>query len=92
MDEYSRQCIKWLIENDRELLAKYVNTASVDVDEVENAILGTTVSTKTEESGIKCRICKKNTVVFLEVQTRSADEGASVFYSCTSCLTHWKQR
>ena len=101
MDEYARECVKWLIENDRDMLRKYVNTICnsntisverMDVDAVERVILGATVGGRTDESGIKCRDCGKNTVTYLEVQTRSADEGASVFYSCTNCLAHWKQR
>lgn len=102
MDDYSRQCIKWLIENDRALLTQYVNTicgfnvsvTKMDVDAVERVILDATIGNKTirEENGIKCKNCGKNTVTFLEMQTRSADEGASVYYSCSNCLTHWKQR
>lgn len=97
MDDYSRQCIKWLVENDKELLAQYVNTICgsstipTNVDEVEQMILGAGKKKK-EESGIKCKSCGKDTVTFFEAQTRSADEGASVFYSCTNCSMRWKQR
>lgn len=64
----------------------------MDVDEIEKMILDTTgEKIKREENGIKCKNCGKNTVTFLEIQSRSADEGASVFYSCTNCLLHWKQ-
>lgn len=97
MDDYARECIKWLIENDKELLAQYVNTicgSSViptNVDEAEQMILDVGKKKK-EESGIKCENCGKDTVTFFEVQTRSADEGASVFYSCTNCSIRWKQR
>ena len=99
MDEYTRECIKWLIENDRELLTHHLNTVCgssavsfSNIDEVEKMILNATAGNKKEENGIKCKNCGKNTVTFLEVQTRSADEGASVFYSCTNCLVQWKQR
>ena len=99
MDEYARQCIQWLIKNDQELLTKYVNTICssssipMDVDEIEKMILDVTErKIKREEDGIKCKNCNKNTVTFMEIQSRSADEGASVFYSCTNCLAHWKQR
>lgn len=98
MDEYARQCIRWLIENDPKLLSQYVNTICnspinrMDVDEIEKMILDTTGEKMREENGIKCKNCGKNTVTFLEIQSRSADEGASVFYSCTNCLLHWNQR
>lgn len=97
MDDYARECIRWLIENDKELLAQYVNTICnssiipTNVDEAEQMILDVGKKKK-EESGIKCKNCGKNTVTFFEVQTRSADEGASVFYSCTNCSIRWKQR
>ena len=65
----------------------------MDVDGVERVILDATTGVKkVEENGIKCKSCGKDTVTFFEVQARSADEGASVFYSCTNCLVHWKQR
>jgi DNA-directed RNA polymerase I subunit RPA12 len=105
MDEYTKECIKWLFENDEKMLVHYVNTVcksninSVSsVDEAKQMILDGTIGTKKEElerlvdNGIKCKNCGKNTVTFLEMQTRSADEGASVFYSCSNCLTKWKQR
>src|SRR5688572_30108913 len=98
MDEYARECIRWLIENDQGLLANYVNTICgsndilMDVDNIERMILDATGKIKKEENGIKCQSCGKNTVTFIEVQARSADEGASVFYSCSNCSAHWKQR
>jgi DNA-directed RNA polymerase subunit M/transcription elongation factor TFIIS len=102
MDEYAKMCIQWLIENDRALLTQYVNTisgsnisiAKMDASEVETVLLDATHGStmKREETGTRCDNCKKNTVIFYEVQSRSADEGASVFYSCTNCLTQWKQR
>lgn len=99
MDEYARECIRWLIENDIGLLTHYLNTvcesntisvSKMDVDEIEKVMLDKTKNK--EENGIKCKNCGKNTVTFLEIQSRSADEGASVFYSCTNCHIHWKQR
>lgn len=100
MDDYARECIRWLISNDQALLVQYVNTicgftdvVKMDVDTIEKMILDATGKRiKKEENGIKCKSCGKNTVTFFEKQTRGADEGASVYYSCSNCLTHWKQR
>jgi DNA-directed RNA polymerase subunit M/transcription elongation factor TFIIS len=98
MDEYTKECIRWLVENNKELLIQYLNTVSKSsvvsvssVDEAEQIISGAFVD-KQVENGMKCKNCGKNTVTFIEVQTRSADEGASVFYSCTNCHAKWKQR
>jgi DNA-directed RNA polymerase subunit M/transcription elongation factor TFIIS len=100
MDDYAKECIKWLIENDRGLLTQYVNAicgpntsiAKMGADDVERMMLDGSKLKVEEKEGIKCKSCGKNTVTFLEVQSRSADEGASVLYSCTNCLARWKQR
>jgi DNA-directed RNA polymerase subunit M/transcription elongation factor TFIIS len=39
---------------------------------------------------IKCGKCKKNRISYYEMQTRSADEAVTVFYSCLSCGHRWK--
>lgn len=41
-------------------------------------------------SDIACKKCRAFTVEITEKQTRSGDEGATVFYRCTSCGTKWK--
>ena len=41
---------------------------------------------------IKCRACGSTEVRWEEKQTRSADEGASVFCTCNSCKNRWVMR
>lgn len=99
MDEYAKNCIRWLLENDTKSLDEIVNnvrnskvlTEGMNVEEVVQLI--TVVDDENEEdSAIKCPKCEKYAVSFREVQNRGADEGASVFYSCGNCLNSWKER
>ena len=49
-------------------------------------------NTKMEASTdmFKCRKCKSNRCTYYELQTRSADEPATVFITCLDCGKHWK--
>jgi DNA-directed RNA polymerase subunit M/transcription elongation factor TFIIS len=41
---------------------------------------------------VRCRRCGSEDVSWEEKQTRSADEGASVFCVCTTCKNRWVVR
>lgn len=41
---------------------------------------------------VRCRRCGSSEVTWEEKQTRSADEGASVFFTCTTCSKVWVHR
>lgn len=66
----------------------------MNANDVERTILDATLEKdeKMDETAIKCQKCQKNTVIFREIQSRSADEGASVYYFCKSCLHRWTRR
>jgi transcription elongation factor S-II len=40
---------------------------------------------------VRCGKCKKNKIKFFEMQTRSADEPTTHFYTCISCGHRWRQ-
>jgi transcription elongation factor S-II len=40
---------------------------------------------------VKCGKCKKNKVSYIELQTRSADEPMTHFYTCLLCGNRWRQ-
>jgi DNA-directed RNA polymerase subunit M/transcription elongation factor TFIIS len=42
------------------------------------------------EAGVKCSKCRSTDVSFEFSQTRSADEGTTVFCYCTKCSKRWK--
>ncbi|KAM0678632.1 DNA-directed RNA polymerase III subunit RPC10 [Binucleata daphniae] len=39
----------------------------------------------------KCIKCESNTALFMEIQTRSADEPMTLFYQCVECRITWKE-
>lgn len=39
----------------------------------------------------KCIKCDSNKALFMELQTRSADEPMTIFYECVLCKTNWKE-
>jgi len=39
----------------------------------------------------KCPKCSCKETLFLEIQTRSADEPSTIFYQCTRCKFNWKE-
>ena len=41
-------------------------------------------------SGINCRKCGSDNVNVRSVQTRSADEAPTQFYTCLNCNNRWK--
>lgn len=47
-------------------------------------------TTDLPEKGIKCARCGSTDVSFEFSQTRSADEGTTVFCYCTACSKRWK--
>lgn len=40
---------------------------------------------------ITCGKCKKKKISYFELQTRKADEGATIYYRCISCGHRWKK-
>ena len=42
------------------------------------------------EGVTQCGKCKSYKVLEMSMQTRSADEGATSFYSCSECKFRWK--
>ena len=39
----------------------------------------------------KCGRCKLRKCTYYELQTRSADEGMTIFITCVNCGNRWKQ-
>jgi DNA-directed RNA polymerase subunit M/transcription elongation factor TFIIS len=42
------------------------------------------------DSGLRCKKCGSNDITHEFLQTRSADEGTTIFCTCTSCKKRWK--
>jgi DNA-directed RNA polymerase subunit M/transcription elongation factor TFIIS len=80
MDEYTKECVKYLQKNDPALLQKCIALGSDDGE----------VRGEDIDSSILCRKCNEKKVIYREKQTRSADEGATIYYYCTLCGYSWK--
>lgn len=48
------------------------------------------IATLTKNCDAICPRCKKQNVNCITMQTRSADEGATDFYTCLDCGKKWK--
>ena len=42
-------------------------------------------------SSVNCPKCTYHQAYFMEIQTRSADEPATLFFKCVSCAHRWKE-
>ena len=42
------------------------------------------------DAGLKCKKCHSNDITYEFLQTRSADEGTTIFCTCGSCHKRWK--
>ena len=40
-------------------------------------------------TGLQCKYCNKNNVLYRPVQTRSMDEGMTIFHACMDCGKKW---
>ena len=62
--------------------------ASLDVASLMNNESDFASKQKTE---VKCEACGNNEAWFQEIQIRSADEPATIFYCCTKCKHRWRE-
>jgi len=42
------------------------------------------------DAGLKCKKCQSNDITYEFLQTRSADEGTTIFCTCGRCRKRWK--
>ena len=52
--------------------------------------LSSSDTTHVPDAGIRCARCKSSNISFDFLQTRSADEGTTVYCTCTVCQKRWK--
>lgn len=65
----------------------FVNEAKIYYTELENA---RNDKIDIRKGLLACPKCKSNKTITAEKQTRSADEGSTLFNSCTKCGNKWK--
>ena len=75
------------------LCEKTYTTPIFDDDDIERdqAILGSaTKDISLSNSKIRCKNCNSKEIMIFEKQTRSGDEGATIFMTCNNCKTKWR--
>jgi len=94
MDEYSKSTIRLLLERDetylRKILVDMLGRGNVPVEldvDIVCAIITNQrpIKQKQIKSSIYTCKCGSNDIRIREVQTRSADEGSTIFYICMQC-------
>jgi DNA-directed RNA polymerase subunit M/transcription elongation factor TFIIS len=77
-----------LVEKNKNIndILKMINR-DVKVQAVKNI----NVDDLVEEGAVSCRKCGCNKVQRTELQTRSSDESATLFFRCTKCKARWKK-
>ena len=101
MDDYTKRTIELLLERDRKYLReilcdicinpnKVPQEEDLNMDNVSAIIANQRPSmTKLHKSSIYKCACGSNNVITREAQTRSADEGSTIFCVCNKCGRSW---
>jgi DNA-directed RNA polymerase subunit M/transcription elongation factor TFIIS len=56
----------------------------------QNTLIQSREGVSHEPSDIPCKKCKKNTIGIYRKQTRSGDEGETIYFNCWSCSYTWR--
>jgi DNA-directed RNA polymerase III subunit RPC11 len=68
-----------------------VKEVALKKKEVDDVLGGEEAWKNVQKSQVPCPNCSHHEAYFREIQTRSADEPATIFYRCTSCAKTWKE-
>lgn len=70
---------------------EHANTASVAQRALKTYLKKLDSGVNSSQQFIRCNKCKSDDIAWREQQTRSADESATLFFSCNNCGAKWKQ-
>jgi DNA-directed RNA polymerase III subunit RPC11 len=73
------------------LFLQLVKEVALKKKEVDDVLGGEEAWKNVQKSQVTCPNCSNHEAYFREIQTRSADEPATIFYRCTSCAKTWKE-
>ena len=78
-----------------ETFKKYTSTAREEYESILNFLTkkveeGSVASLKNQKAAIVCKNCGSSKVNMTMKQTRSADEGMTLFFACVKCDARWK--
>ncbi|KAL4524511.1 hypothetical protein Ndes2526B_g06712 [Nannochloris sp. 'desiccata'] len=70
---------------------RLVKEVALKKKEVDDVLGGEEAWKNVQKTQVTCPNCSNHEAYFREIQTRSADEPATIFYRCTSCAKTWKE-
>jgi len=68
-----------------------VKEATLKKKQVDDVLGGEEAWKNVQKTQAVCPECRNDEAYFREIQTRSADEPATIFYRCTRCAKTWKE-
>ena len=74
--------------------AKYENKMYLERKEVDDVLGGADAFKDAHATSVQCpnnRTCQSKRAYFMEIQIRSGDEPATIFYRCCECSHQWKE-
>ena len=77
-------------EDDDTLFRAYVAQYGLPSNNLSHVVIPT-LPTLPVYAGVRCRRCQSVNLDVCVKQTRSADEGSTVFYTCLSCQCRWRR-
>ena len=84
---YFCQTCDYVYNVDKEV-SKRVPTVRKEVDDV---LGGAEAWANVAKTDMRCRECNYHQAYFMEIQIRSADEPATLFFKCVSCGYQWRE-
>jgi len=73
------------------LRSQFSNVESRKTKTIEKVFGGDDELRYASKCTVRCPRCPNEEALFLEIQTRSADEPTTIFYQCTKCRHDWKE-
>lgn len=70
---------------------KITKHAKLEKKAVDDVLGGAEAWKNVQKTDVTCQACSAGQAYFMEVQTRSADEPATIFYRCVECEFIWKE-
>jgi len=78
-------CYVYSIEKE---ISKAVTTVKKEVDDV---LGGEAAWANVAKTDARCKECDYHQAYFMEIQIRSADEPATLFFKCVNCGYQWRE-
>ncbi|EIE23460.1 hypothetical protein COCSUDRAFT_28851 [Coccomyxa subellipsoidea C-169] len=81
------QCCPYVYAIDRQI----TRAVPLKKKEVDDVLGGEDAWKNVQKTNVPCPKCGHTAAYFMEVQTRSADEPATLFFKCEKCAHNWRE-